>query len=256
MFRVYLREIIIVTKKFKFALLAFASSMIISTVALMTRVELSFMRALYEGLALMFFSSTLPYPENDPLLELMWVVYPLIAVTLIAEGLARLGESLKLRDITSEEWNESMAKELENHVIIIGLGNVGLRVIEHLAKSTNLEFVGIDPLQSADSDMKREYQEKYKFPLIVGRGERRSNLKKANVSKARAILCLVDDDLLNVKIALLAKKMNKDVITVVRMFDVEFGELIKESLDIDHVVSTTKIAAPRFVDLLKASHDT
>ncbi len=201
----------------------------------------------------MFLSSTLPYPENDLVLEVMWIAYPLIAVTLIAEGMARLGESLKLRDITSEEWNLSMAKELENHVIIIGLGNVGLRVIEHLAANTDLEFVGIDPLKTPDSDIKREYQEKYKFPLITGRGERRSSLKKANVDKARAILCLIDDDLLNVKIALLAKKMNKNIITVVRMFDVEFGELIKESFDIDHVVSTTKIAAPRFVDLLTRS---
>ncbi len=248
--RVYLRELVIITKNFKFVLLAFMLSMTVGTVSLRWKYHISIPRAIHESMALMFLAATLPFPEDDLFLEMLWIFYPLIAVTLIAEGLAKLGESLKLRDITSTEWNESMAKELENHIIIIGLGNVGLRVVEFLATQTNLDFIGIDPLESKDSDLKRDYQEKYRFPLIVGKGERMTNLEKANISKARAILALTDNDLLNLKIALIAKKMNMNIITVVRMFDVEFGELVKESFNIDHVVSTTKLAAPHFVKIL------
>jgi hypothetical protein len=53
--------------------------------------------------------------------------------------------------------------------------------------------------------------------------------------------------MLNFKIAVLAKKLNPKIRTVIRSFDRIFGQKITEVSDVDAAISTSRITAPAFV---------
>ena len=61
------------------------------------------------------------------------------------------------------------------------------------------------------------------------------------------IIIVNDDDMLNFRIAVLAKKMNPKIRTVIRSFDRIFGQKITEVHDVDSAISTSAITAPAFV---------
>ncbi len=202
---------------------------------------------MYESVSLMFFSSTLPFPDNDLAFGLLWIAYPLIGLFGLAEGLTSVGRILRLGNVLSPEWNRAVIEMMEDHIIIVGLGNVGLRVLEQIKTQTDWDVVCIDKHDGPEEDLIEEYQKRYRVPVISGRAERELTLRKAGITKAKVIMSLIDDDLLNLKIALLAQELNPNIYTIVRMFDVEFGELVQSKFNIGEIVSTTKVAAPVFL---------
>ena len=72
-------------------------------------------------------------------------------------------------------------------------------------------------------------------------------LEEANIQKARALITVTNDDLVNFKIATIAKELNPQIRTVIRAFDIDFSQKVTGLFDIDAAISTSAIAAPAFV---------
>lgn len=130
----------------------------------------------------------------------------------------------------------------QNHVVVVGLGNVGFRIVEELRR-LRAEVVAVE------RDGANDFVEAVRphLPVIVGDARTRETLTKADVAHAAAVVAATDDDVVNLSVALAAREMNHDVRTVVRFFDGAFARKIQGKLHVDVALSAAEIAAPHFV---------
>jgi Trk K+ transport system NAD-binding subunit len=137
--------------------------------------------------------------------------------------------------------------QLKNYVILVSIsGNVGARVLEELVRQKIPTCV----ITRGTRKYKEEIHELLGNSLvdvIIGNAYERIVLENAKISEARAIIIVDDDDMLNFRIAVLAKKLNPKIRTVIRSFDRIFGQKITEVHDVDSAISTSAITAPAFV---------
>lgn len=187
------------------------------------------------------------YPHLGELpIKLLYVVYPFLGLVLIGIGLLEFGVVVFTYRYRLEAWNNWLANDMEKHTVLVGLGNVGTRILNEL-KEDGLPATVITLEKEKNVDFLQEMLEHPTIAVIFGDATQRSVLKEANVQKARALISVTNDDLANFKIATLAKEMNPRLRTVIRAFDIEFSKKATELFDIDAAISTSAIAAPAFV---------
>jgi len=249
-FRVTLRELFIRLRAFRGFLLGFFVITTIAAIVIRYEYTLPFLHSYYEAVTLLFYAADLEYPDKRPLLELFFLIYPLLGLFIIIDGLNGIGESLKLGDPTSEIYNTEMAALMDEHVIIVGIGHLGNRVVDRL-KTTNEDIVVIDKSDNTlHDDILEEFQREYWIPVIKGDATLTSTLEAANLRSARTMLILIDNDLLNLKIAIRARRINPHIKLIIRFFDQQLGKSIAERLNAS-ILSTTMISTPSFVGRLK-----
>ncbi|MHA2053730.1 MAG: potassium channel family protein [Candidatus Hodarchaeales archaeon] len=180
------------------------------------------------------------------LLKGYYVVYPFIGYVLIGIGLLEFGSIVFTYRYRLEAWNQWLAKDMENHTILVGLGNVGSRILSEL-KEDNIPTTVITMQDADSSEYLQNLLDDNTIAIVFGDATQQSVLLKANVKKARALLSVSNDDLVNFKIATIAKELNPNLRTVIRAFDTAFSEKVTELFDIDAAISTSAIAAPAFV---------
>ncbi|HEX5719692.1 MAG TPA: NAD(P)-binding protein [Thermoanaerobaculia bacterium] len=128
------------------------------------------------------------------------------------------------------------------HVVVVGMGNVGLRVVRELTA------VGV-PVVAVDADADRPFLADVRSSATVVIGDARLNdtLLRAGIAKARAVIAATDDDAVNLGIALAARQSSPGIRTVVRLFDADFARKVESTLGIDAAMGASSIAAPTFV---------
>ena len=133
------------------------------------------------------------------------------------------------------------------HVILIGLGSVGMRVLEGLHEHGR-EVVVIE----RDEDNRYASQARLLgVRVIVGDATLRRTLDAANLSTASAVAVLTSDDMTNIETGLAIRdglgERWEDVPVILRVFDRSLGHRLEETFAFRHVWSTAAIAAPWFV---------
>lgn len=128
------------------------------------------------------------------------------------------------------------------HVIVVGLGSVGYRVVEEL-RQAGARVVGID------RDANREFVEalRHQVPVIVGDARAAETLARAALSTASAVVAATADDTVNLSVALAAERTNPHVRTVCRLFDADFARKVQSALSVDAALGSSRIAAPAYV---------
>ena len=107
---------------------------------------------------------------------------------------ARLGGALEVRRIPDS-----------GHMVVIGLGNVGYRVVEELVHQGE-QVVVVE--QKADSPFIPTCR-RTGVPVIVGDATIRETLLQARVKEARAVIAATSSDLVNLEVALLVAELNE-----------------------------------------------
>lgn len=130
----------------------------------------------------------------------------------------------------------------ENHTVVVGLGNVGFRIVEELRRA------GV-PTVVIERDPDSEFVETVRAHALVLIGDARlpDTLGKANVAKAHALISATSDDAVNLSVGLSVATINPAVRTVLRLFDAEFARKVQAGLNIDMALSASLLAAPTFV---------
>ncbi len=131
---------------------------------------------------------------------------------------------------------------MRNHVVLCGLGHVGIRVLEQLRKLGE-EVVVID---RADDPRFLDEAKLMGVPVITGDVRQPSTLERANVKEARSIIAATGDDLVNLEVALNARAARPDIRVVVRMFDANLAGKVASGFGIKTTFSTSALAAPAF----------
>lgn len=112
-----------------------------------------------------------------------------------------------------------------DHVIVIGMGQVGLRLCTYLRdRGIGVVAVELEPEAAAV-----RFAKDRKIPVLIGHGEDRTLLERAFVSRARAVIAATSDDLVNIEIAITADAARPGVPVILRARE---GLLTRETLEL------------------------
>ena len=130
----------------------------------------------------------------------------------------------------------------EGHFVVVGLGNVGYRIVEKL-RLLGAEVVVVE--QNAN----REFVDAIRAttPVIIGNGGLPQTLQKANIIKARAVLAVTNDDAVNLGVMLEVNQSAPQARTVTRIFDAELARKVQTAFHVDASFGASLVAAPTFV---------
>jgi len=166
---------------------------------------------------------------------------PVIGLILLAHGVTEFGIMLFNRKARGKEWEIAVASTFNNHIILVGLGHLGFRVAQEITH-TEQDVVIIEANPKADliATIKA-----IGIPVIQDDATREPALESAGIEHARAIILCTQNDSLNLKVALKAKRMNPNIHVVIRIFDDDFARALEEQFGYT-AFSATGMAAPAF----------
>jgi Trk K+ transport system NAD-binding subunit len=133
------------------------------------------------------------------------------------------------------------------HVVVIGLGSIGVRVVQQLLAAGGEVVV-------VDSDESNRYLGAMRaagVPVVIADATLPDTLQMVNLGGAAAVAVLTSDDLVNLETALAVRDQlgphREQVPVVLRLFDEQLAQTIGRSFSIGLVRSTAALAAPWFV---------
>jgi Trk K+ transport system NAD-binding subunit len=203
--------------------------------------RLSFRHALHITYCLIFMEHLLPFPGHW-LLQVFYFVLPPLGRAVILDGIVRFSYHILRRDESSGEWVRSMSQTMHDHVVLFGLGKLGLRVLQQLLHLKEM----VVAIEKDPTCANIAFARQSGVPVLIGNGREPDIFDKVNLAAAKSIILATDDDLANLEIALDARKIKDDIRVVLRMFDQELAAKIKDAFDIQLAFSTTELAAPLF----------
>jgi mRNA-degrading endonuclease toxin of MazEF toxin-antitoxin module len=133
------------------------------------------------------------------------------------------------------------------HVVVIGLGSVGIRVVEGLlAKGRRVVVVERD-----DANRYLGRARALGAPVVVADATQRQTHTMVNLSDASAVAVLTSADLTNIETGLSVREALADrweqVPVVLRVFEHNLAHMMEQNFGFRHVRSTSALAAPWFV---------
>lgn len=185
----------------------------------------------------------LDQPREQQLLQILaGFVGLLLLPVLVAAALEALGA---FRTATALR---RPPRGLSGHVVLLGLGKVGARVLARLRE------LGI-PVVCVESDPRARgiaLARRLHVPVVVGDVTDEGVLEAARIHRAHALLAVTSSDTTNLEAALYARSVKPDVRVVMRLYDNEFATAVHRTLREAHPAALTRsrsvshLAAPAF----------
>ena len=126
-----------------------------------------------------------------------------------------------------------------DHVVVVGLGQVGLRLCL-LLRRCGIGVVAVDDREAGENvGLARELG----FPVVIGRGADPSLLRRLSLGRACALAAVTDDDLGNISIAMAARSVNDDLRVVLRAGDGRVANETRSLFRVGLVRDVHRIAA-------------
>lgn len=169
------------------------------------------------------------------------IVFNVIFTVFFAQSLLNAIRGL-VRPYETHVRQRALASTLNNHLIVCGLGRVGLRVAQRLVASGS-QVVIIE--QEWDSEYIPDALD-LKIPVILGDASRLKTLEEAGMKRARAVIACIDGDLINLEIALLVRSVRQDLRVIVRSFRDDFDRSLERRFGPQTAFSASALAAPTF----------
>ncbi|AEB47568.1 TrkA domain-containing protein [Micromonospora maris AB-18-032] len=136
--------------------------------------------------------------------------------------------------------------ERSGHVVVVGLGNIGTRVMAQL-NDFGVEVVAIDKNRDARG---AGLARRLGVPLVVGDAAEEETLRAASVATCQALVVVSTDDGANLRAALNGRTINDQLRVVLRLFDGHFAERVQRAFGIGTSRSVSYLAAPSFAAAL------
>ncbi len=136
-----------------------------------------------------------------------------------------------------------LQRPVAGHVVVLGLGNLGTRVIQQL-RTLGVPVVAIDKSEGARGTSPAR---DLRIPVVIGDASRSSVLRRASIPTAQALLALSTDDSINLEAALQGRALNPELRVVLRLFDGDFASRVQQAFGITSSKSVSYLAAPAFL---------
>ncbi len=192
------------------------------------------------------------FVDQPTWLRLFSILLMFAGVTTTAIVVAFVADLLLSRRL-AESAARRQVRYLSGHVIVVGLGSFGHRVLSDL-KSAGHDVVAIEI--NPDNRFLSSAAE-LDVPVIVGDATLRQTLDDARVEKASAVAVLTEDDMVNIETGIVVRESLRDrwprtpdrpgVPVVLRIFDRSLGAAVSQRFGFANVRSTVELAAPWFI---------
>ncbi|MDM8006310.1 MAG: NAD-binding protein [Phycisphaerae bacterium] len=203
--------------------------------------RLSYTEAFYITYCLMWVEHLIEFPKHW-LLQLFYFLLPPLGFLVVLDAVVRFSYHILRRDETGKEWIRAMCKTLDNHVVLCGLGKLGLRTLQQLIRLG--ESVAV--LEKDPQCPNFAYARKHNVPVRIGHSREEGVFDDLNITRAKSIILATNDDLANLEMAIDVRKLNPKIRVIIRMFDQELAERLRSSFDMPLTFSTSELAAPLF----------
>lgn len=126
-----------------------------------------------------------------------------------------------------------------DHVVVVGLGEVGMRLCL-LLRSCGVAAVAVEQDEgAANIGLARQLG----LPLVIGRGSDPSLMGRLSLHKALAVAAVTGDDLENISVAMTARGMEEDIRVVLRVGDGDVANETRSLLALGLIRDVHRIAA-------------
>ena len=179
-------------------------------------------------------------------MEIFGICLILAGTTLVTTIFALLTNTLVSRRI-AQSLGQARIPGMSGHVVMVGLGAVGMQVLEGLlARGRDVVVVERDETNRYLNQVRQRG-----VPLVLGDSTLGQTLDSVNLSRAASVAIVTSDDLTNIETGLAVRDRLggrwAEVPVVLRVYDRELGRRLEQSFEFRHVWSTVAIAAPWFV---------
>lgn len=158
--------------------------------------------------------------------------------------------NLVLSQRLEQAFGRKRAITAQGHVVVVGLGSIGLSVVEGLL-AIGWDVVVVEH-DSANRNLATARARR--VPVVLGDATSPTVLRQANVAKAAAVAVMTSSDLANVESALSARAAHAAsrpgearMRVVVRIFDTALADKVQRRFGITVVRSASALAAPWFI---------
>jgi Trk K+ transport system NAD-binding subunit len=134
----------------------------------------------------------------------------LVALLFAAAFTGGLVERLIGRRLTGLVGRRAVPRS--DHVVVVGLGHVGLRLVL-LLRRCGVPVVAVDDREDGENV---GYAKQLDLPVVIGRGADPSLLKRLSLPHALALVAVTNDDLQNIRVTLAARALAPDLRFVLR----------------------------------------
>ncbi|AGB25559.1 K+ transport system, NAD-binding component [Mycobacterium sp. JS623] len=190
---------------------------------------------------------------HQPLWLRIWGIGLMFAgVTTTAILVAFIADVLLSRRLAQSAGRRKV-RHLRHHIIVVGLGSFGIRVVSDLtAAGYDVAVIERDPDNRFLSTAAR-----LDVPVLFGDATLRETLESARLDEARAIAVLTQDDIVNIETGIVLDEMlgprtlpdlyRPGVPIVLRIYDRTLGAAVAQRFGFENVLSTVELAAPWFI---------
>lgn len=192
------------------------------------------------------------FQDQPTWLRLFGIVLMFAGVTTTAVVMAFVADLLLSRRIGRNAGRRKV-RELREHVVVVGLGSFGIRVVADL-KAAGHDVVVVERNETnrylataADLDV----------PVIFGDATLRQTLEAARIHEARAVAVLTPDDMVNIETGIVLRELlgvrwmktaeSPGVPVVLRVYDRALGAAVAHRFGFENVRSTVELGAPWFI---------
>lgn len=233
-------------RKFKIIVFLFIGIMVVSILGYRIVLHVGFIDALYMTAITI---STVGYGEvgvMTPQAKLFSVFVIFSSLFIVGYGVTSLISTLfegEFKIVWRKRRMEQKMREMKDHFIVCGAGDVGHTVIKNL-KEYKTDFVVIDENEKIIEELQKEG-----FMAILGDASNEDILTKAKISDAKGIVCTLPSDAENVFTTLTARQMNRSIYIVSKAIEATAHTKLKKA-GADKTISPNEISGQRIAAYL------
>jgi Trk K+ transport system NAD-binding subunit len=238
-----------------FALIGLAALLVVATVVIhlgyvdhASHRHLSVLASTYftvETLATVGFGDY-SFAAQSAWLQVFAIALIVVGVTLVTTAFALFTNILVSRRI-EQSLGKRRVPGMAGHVVVIGLGSVGIKVVEGLLAEGQRVVVVEHDSDNRHLDRARALG----VPVVIGDATLRQTHDTVNLADACAVAILTSADLTNIETGLAVRETLAErwdaVPVVLRVFDRDLARMMEHNFGFQNVRSTSALAAPWFV---------
>jgi Trk K+ transport system NAD-binding subunit len=177
----------------------------------------------------------------------IFAIFLIVASTVIVSLIFAFITNLLVSRRIEQSLGQGQVHEFDGHTVMVGLGSVGMRVIEGLREQGREVVV----IERSATNRYVPLARSLGVPVILGDATLATTLDSVNLSTASSVAIMTSDDLTNIETGLAVRSRLGDAWTdvpvVVRVFDRSLAGRLSKSFGFRHVWASASIAAPWFV---------
>ncbi|HEX7180718.1 MAG TPA: NAD-binding protein [Thermoanaerobaculia bacterium] len=131
---------------------------------------------------------------------------------------------------------------MAGHCIVCGMGDIGYRIVELLHRLGESVVVITDQVR----EERRQTAEALGVRVLLGDARNDRLLLEAGLASARVLIAATDKDLVNIEVALDARRLHPGLPVVVRLFDQTLARQLETSFEVRRALGMSTLAAPSF----------